>query len=171
MNISPPKKKIQKKTKLKKGMLELKKVNWKTTESSKKKLKQYKNNPEKILEKFRKVHRKKYDYTKVNYISLTKAIIIICRKHGEFQTTPKLHLGRDSKNIYKKRNPLGCNKCIIDDLILEFQNIHGKKYDYSKIELKRKSFPLTIICPQHGEFKQTLNRHMNGNNCPMCLNI
>ena len=161
----------KKKFGLNKAISCFKKENWKTSESSKKKLKQYKNDPSKILERFRKVHRKKYDYSKVNYVSLTKAVIILCKKHGEFQITPKSHLGRDSKNILIKKPPLGCPKCIIDDVILDFQKIHGKKYDYSKIELKYKSFLITIICPKHGEFKQTLTRHLNGSNCPLCSSI
>ena len=158
----------QKNLKLNKPVFELKKDNWKTSESSKKKLKKYRHNPEKILEKFKKVHKKKYDYSKVNYIGLTKNIIIICKKHGEFKTTPKLHLGRDSKNLYKKKDPIGCGSCILDDIIIDFQKVHGKIYDYSKIEFKYKSYPIIIICPEHGEFKQTLAKHMNGSLCPLC---
>ena len=97
---------------LKNIVSEIKKENWKTSESTIKKLKQYRNDPEKILERFRKVHRKKYDYSKVKYVSLTKKIIIICKKHGEFQITPKSHIGRDSKNVFKKRDAVGCDKCL-----------------------------------------------------------
>ena len=75
---------------------------------------------------------KKYDYSKVNFVGLTKNIIIICKVDGEFQTTLKLHLGRDSRNVYKKRNPLGCIKCIDDKAIIYFQKIYGKKYDFLK---------------------------------------
>ena len=168
LKISLPNKETWKKLEDKKVTAGLKKENWKTSESARKKLKKYKNDPEKILEKFRKIHRKKYDYSKVNYLGLTKTIIIICKKHGEFKTTPKLHLGRDSKNTDKKRNPIGCGKCIIDNVIIDLQKTYGEKYDYSKMEFKYKSFPIIIICPEHGEFKQTLTRHMNGSNCPMC---
>ena len=63
---------------------------------------------------------------------------------------------------------MGCVKCIIDKVILDFQKVYGKKYDYSKIELRNKSFLMIIICPEHGEFKQTLARHMNGGHCPKC---
>ena len=163
-----PNKETWKKEEYNKITFELKKENWKTSDTAKKKLKKYKNNPEKIIERFKKVHRKKYDYSKVNYIGLTKPIIIICKKHGEFKTTPKLHIGRDRKNVDKKRNPIGCSKCIIDNVIIDLQKIHGKKYDYSKIKLKYKSFPIIIICPEHGEFKQTLTKHMNGSKCPLC---
>jgi len=159
---------IEKKLEPKKVISQLKKENWKITDSTKKKLKKYKNNPDKIIQRFRKVHKKKYDYSKVNFLGLTKNIIVICKVHGEFQTTPKLHLGRDSRNVYKKRNPLGCVKCIVDKAIIDFQKVYGKKYDYSKIELRNKSFFMIIICPEHGEFKQTLARHMNGGHCPKC---
>tara|TARA_B110000259_G_scaffold172441_1_gene204872 strand:- start:8 stop:541 length:534 start_codon:yes stop_codon:yes gene_type:complete len=165
------KKKKPKTLELKQDISEIKKENWKTSESTIKKLKQYRNDPEKILERFRKVHRKKFDYSKVKYAGLTKKIIIICKKHGEFQTTPRLHLGRDSKNVYKKRDAVGCSECVLDDVINDFQIVHGKKYDYSKIKLKYKSFPMIIICPEHGEFKLTLTKHMNGTNCPMCSSI
>ena len=168
LKISIPNKETWKKVDYNKTTSEFKNENWKTSESTKKKLKKYRNDPEKIIERFKKVHRKKYDYSKVNYTGLTKPIIIICKKHGEFKTTPKLHIGRDSKNVDKKRNPIGCSKCIIDNVIIDLQKIHGKKYDYSKIKLKYKSFPIIIICPEHGEFKQTLTKHMNGSKCPLC---
>ena len=168
VNISIPNKEKWEKLEYNKIIFELKKENWKISDSAKKKLKKYKNNPEKIIERFKKVHRKKYDYSKVNYVGLTKPVIIICKKHGEFKTTPKLHIGRDSKNIDKKRNPIGCSRCIIEDVIIELQKIHKEKYDYSKIKLKYKTFPIIIICPEHGEFKQTLTKHMNGGKCPLC---
>ena len=66
------KKKKPKTLELKQDISEVKKENWKTSESTIKKLKQYRNDPEKILERFRKVHRKKFDYSKVKYVGLTK---------------------------------------------------------------------------------------------------
>lgn len=168
LKILLPNKGMWEKEEYKKVTSDFKKENWKTSDATKKKLKKYRNNPGNILERFRKVHRKKYDYSKVNYVGLTKSIIIICKIHGEFKTTPKLHLGRDSKDIDKKRNPVGCGKCVIDNVIIDLQKIHGKKYDYSKIEFRYKSFPIIIICSEHGEFKQTLTKHLNGSNCTMC---
>ena len=168
LKILLPNKGMWEKEEYKKVTSDFKKENWKTSDATKKKLKKYRNNPGNILERFRKVHRKKYDYSKVNYVGLTKSIIIICKIHGEFRTTPKLHLGRDSKDINKKRNPVGCGKCVIDNVIIDLQKIHGIKYDYSKIEFRYKSFPIIIICSEHGEFKQTLTKHLNGSNCPMC---
>lgn len=42
-----------------------------------------------------------YDYTKVNYIGANQKVIIICKKHGEFEQTPSKHIN----------NKHGCLKC------------------------------------------------------------
>lgn len=54
---------------------------------------------EQWIEKFKKVHGDRYDYSKVKDFNgsgtLTKnKIIIICKKHGEFLQTPNSHLNR-----------------------------------------------------------------------------
>ena len=39
------------------------------------------------------------------------------------------------------------------------RQIHGDKYDYSKVEYgKNNKEKVCIICPEHGEFWQTPNR-------------
>ena len=49
--------------------------------------------------------------------------------------------------------------------------IHHNKYDYSKVEYVNNSTKVCIICPEHGEFWQTPNKHMSGRGCPKCANI
>ena len=46
--------------------------------------------------------------------------------------------------------------------------MHGDKYDYSKVEYINNHIPITIICPEHGEFEQTPCNHLNGAGCPKC---
>ena len=50
----------------------------------------------KFIEKAKKIHGDKYDYTKVNYIKAQTKVIIICKiiGHGEFNLTPNKHLSR-----------------------------------------------------------------------------
>lgn len=48
--------------------------------------------------------------------------------------------------------------------------IHKGKYDYSKCNYTGSKIKLTIICNVHGEFKQTPNRHLAGDGCPICKN-
>jgi protein-arginine kinase activator protein McsA len=47
-------------------------------------------------------------------------------------------------------------------------NKHGNKYDYSRSVYKTSSTPIEIICPEHGEFLQKPDYHMNGSGCPRC---
>lgn len=46
--------------------------------------------------------------------------------------------------------------------------IHNNKYDYSKTEYKYAQEKVTITCPIHGDFKQTPNKHLQGQGCPEC---
>jgi hypothetical protein len=45
-----------------------------------------------ILSKFKQIHGDKYDYSLVNYVNRQTPIKIICPTHGEFITTPEVHL-------------------------------------------------------------------------------
>jgi len=57
---------------------------------------------EEIIEKARLVHGDKYDYSKVDYVSIHTKIIIICKNHGDFLQTPNNHL--QGANCYKCSN-------------------------------------------------------------------
>lgn len=45
---------------------------------------------------------------------------------------------------------------------------HGNKYDYSKVIYTKAINKVIIICREHGEFKQTPNKHLQNRNCPKC---
>ena len=45
-----------------------------------------------FIEKAKKVHGDKYDYSKVEYVNSHSKVCIICPKHGEFWQTPNDHL-------------------------------------------------------------------------------
>lgn len=46
--------------------------------------------------------------------------------------------------------------------------IHGNKYDYSKVDYKNSKTKICIICPEHGEFWQTPATHLKSYGCPKC---
>ena len=62
----------------------------------------------------------------------------------------------------KKR--ITCTK----DFIEKAKEIHNDFYDYSKAIFNKSSEPITIICPMHGEFLQTPEKHLKGRGCPKC---
>ena len=45
-----------------------------------------------ILEKFKSVHKSKYDYSLVNYIDSRTKVKIICKQHGIFEQKPHNHI-------------------------------------------------------------------------------
>ena len=48
------------------------------------------------------------------------------------------------------------------------EKVHGKYYDYSKVEYINNRTKVCIICPDHGEFWQVPKDHLNGCGCPCC---
>jgi hypothetical protein len=53
-------------------------------------------------------------------------------------------------------------------VIAKFKETHGDRYDYSKVNYRSSKTPVTIICPEHGDFEQTPGHHMRGVRCPGC---
>lgn len=54
--------------------------------------------------------------------------------------------------------------------ILKAREVHGNKYDYSKVEYKGMNEKVCIICPEHGEFLQKPVKHITmQQDCPKCF--
>lgn len=58
------------------------------------------------------------------------------------------------------------------DAFIKFaKNIHGDKYDYSRVKYVNCSEKVEIICPIHGVFTQTPSQHIHvKHGCNICLN-
>ena len=63
---------------------------------------------------------------------------------------------------------MGIKKLTTDEFISRAMEIHGNKYDYTKVVYVNKHTPVCIICPEHGEFWQSPNNHLAGNGCRKC---
>ena len=55
-----------------------------------------------------------------------------------------------------------------EEFIKRANEKHGDKYNYSKVDYVNNQAKVCIICPEHGEFWQTPNSHLNGVGCPKC---
>ena len=118
-----------------------------------------------IINIFKKIHNNNYDYSLIEYTKTTKKLKIICPEHGVFEQT---------FNTHKKGH--GCPKCVglnksNEEFILEAKEIHGNKYDYSNVEYVNSTVKINIICPIHGNFKQTPSAHLQGSGCPKCKGL
>ena len=133
----------------------------KNTISRSKKLKDF-------IDEANKIHECKYDYSKVKYINACTKVCIICPIHGEFYIQPNHHLegGECQKCVRERRikNMTSSN----EEFITKAKEVHGDKYDYSKVEYERSNKKVCIICPIHGEFWQTPNQHLQGRGCHKC---
>ena len=117
------------------------------------------------IDKAKKVHGNRYDYSKSVYVDSRTPITIICPIHGEFKQAPSSHVG----------GKCGCPKCNggvsfdRDTFIKIATEKHEGKYSYDKFVYVNARTKGIITCPIHGDFEQTPELHANrGNGCPKC---
>jgi hypothetical protein len=128
-------------------------------------------NTQDFVEKAKKIHENKYEYFKETYIKRTEPIKIKCPIHGEFWQLPKTHLrgnGCTECGKEKTREIQEERRIKTEKFIERAKEVHGDKYDYSKVKCTCGSDIVTIICPKHGEFKQKAYWHLNGSGCSKC---
>ena len=116
-----------------------------------------------FINKSKLTHNAKYDYSLTEYINSYTKVKIICPIHSNFEQLPNDHL-----------NGCGCSKCsnkyMDGELFIEkSKKIHGDKYDYTLVDYFNAKTKVNIICPIHGEFKQTPNSHLSNKGCLNCM--
>lgn len=121
-----------------------------------------------FIEKAKKVHSNKYDYSKITEYTYTKKVCIICPEHGEFWQTPKNHLTGRGCPICRYASVSKKLSLTTEIFIEKAKKLYGNIFDYSKVEYKNNYTKVCIICPEHGEFWTTPNNFLNGHTCPKC---
>ena len=99
-------------------------------------------------------------------------IKVRCKIHDyTYYTTPhRLVQGANCKQCYNDRRGRAI-KNSIDKIKNEIYRVHNDKYQYPYLESEyvTSKSKLTIICPLHGEFKQSYNKHVSHQQgCPIC---
>lgn len=117
-----------------------------------------------FIEKSRAAHGDKYDYSLSKYTTAKAKVTVICPTHGNFELAARRHYGGQ-----------GCQACIgrkrltPESYIERAKEKHGDRYDYSLTRFVNQKTKVTIICKEHGEFKQAPASHLNtGRGCPTC---
>ena len=126
---------------------------------------------DKILNRIHQIHGSKYTYPYIEseYKSVKESkLTIVCPIHGKFYQSVASHVCQK----------YGCNACgnsvrrlSRNTILSQFKEKHGTAYDYSKViygEGKNVNSKVTIICPTHGEFEQSVYLHKKGQGCPSC---
>ena len=128
------------------------------------------NPNEYFINRAKEIHRDKYDYSKLEYVSFSKKVCIICPIHGDFWQTPDNHFKSGCKKC--SMNTLFINNTLTISKFIEKANkIHNDKFDYSLVEYKNAITKVKIICKEHGIFEQTPNSHLTKRGCKKCSNL
>jgi hypothetical protein len=137
----------------------------------------YRLGKEKFLNRIMEIHNNNYTYDLTNYIDVQSIIDVICPLHGKFKTKASIHMRGQGK----------CRQCLIDNAkihslsitkdqnawIKEAKDLHGNKYDYSKVIYINAHSKVEIICPKHGSFWTIASLHRSpahGQGCAKCTN-
>jgi very-short-patch-repair endonuclease len=116
----------------------------------------------------KKIHKNKYIYFKTIYKNSKREVIIICKKHGEFNQIPSVHMsGHGCKKCSNEKLSL-LKRQSIDLFIKKSNKIHKNKYNYSKTDYKNNKTEILINCPIHNAFYQRPDMHLQGHGCKKC---
>jgi len=121
-----------------------------------------------LIQKAKKIHNDKYDYSLTNYINPKIKIEVTCKLHGNFKQLPYTHLkgsGCPKCGAKKPGNKSRSNK---DEFIQKAKKIHNDKYDYFLVNYTNARKHVDIICKKHGIFNQTPTSHLSGKGCQKC---
>ena len=120
--------------------------------------------PEEFIGKSREVWGDRWDYSPTVYHNWATPVILRCPEHGEFQQSASSHL----------RGSVGCSPCSgrvlsIQDFISQSIEVWGDRWDYSTTAYSGSKNHLTIICKEHGPFRQVPTSHLRGSlGCKSC---
>ena len=131
--------------------------------------KKHQPNNKEFTDAAKHIHGNEYDYSEVEYVNSKTPVIIKCPIHGNFEQSPSKHLMGQGCPECANELKGESQRLTADEFIKVSKEVHGDKYDYSKVKYKNNQTPVTIVCPIHGEFTQTPLSHTSGKSgCPRC---
>jgi len=117
-----------------------------------------------FIARARSVHGDKYDYSRVVYTRSADPVEVICPEHGAFFPRANNHISRKSGCPHCK----GCALTTLETFLEKARQVHGNKYDYSRVVYQGVQKKIEIICPEHGPFWQIPMSHQQGRGCIPC---
>ena len=114
----------------------------------------------------------------VEYYQLHNKGLHYCKHHGIQELKWYYINGRNGKTTYQ------CKKCLAgrhknspykepkkpkspEIFVIKANRIHEGKYTYPE-QYRGSQVKITILCPEHGEFRQVPGAHLSGKGCPSC---
>jgi len=121
---------------------------------------------EEFIEKARKVHGDRYDYSKTKYVNSKINVIVTCREHGDFRTTPYNHIKGQGCPYCAGKIPR--KRVSFTEFVRRAREVHGDKFKYYGETYDTVNSKMKMKCPLHGEFWQTPYQHLVTHGCPCC---
>lgn len=124
---------------------------------------------EEFIKRCCELHGDDYDYSKVDYVNNNTKVEVICKKHGSFFAVPhKLMAEKTCCPQCKKEAYVNPRSLTYDQIYGKFRAIYGDEYEYDGTTFTKYTEKMRMICPKHGEFWKTPNKHISGQGCPIC---
>lgn len=115
------------------------------------------------------IHKNKYEYLKVNWITSRKKVVITCKEHGDFEQTPDAHVNqKQGCRECKRYSRLDGYRLTTENFIKKASKVHNNLYLYTKSKVRGNKNKVVITCKKHSDFKQSPNSHLRGRGCRKC---
>ncbi len=123
---------------------------------------------EEFVDRSRRVHGDKFDYSRVEYLRSHRHVCIICKTHGEFWQNPSSHMKGHGCNACSTE--VAAEKIVLstDEFIERAIAVHGERYNYDSAVYRGVKHPVEIECKLHGVFSQVASTHLAGSGCRSC---
>lgn len=114
-----------------------------------------------FLRQLKSIYGRRYDYSDAQFAGMAKSVNLTCKRHGSFsQKASALLKGH------------GCQKCgygvpSLKEFIRAARKVHGRQYDYSKVEFNKLADRVILTC-RHGQSTISVRQHLLGQGCKQC---
>lgn len=124
----------------------------------------YQGLEDRLIEKF----NGKYDYSETIYKGKRHKFTYICPYHGYVTQVAGEHTrGSGCLQCRYRESGEKRNTRVRENLIAKFEEKHGKRFDYSKVNYIDDKHKVVVTCRKHGDFLTNVRHHINGG-CPQC---
>lgn len=125
----------------------------------------------KDLNHLNQVTNYQFDFSKSIFKNNSSRLYVKCKKHDLVFYNTAYHIARGAGCSQCKKDKISIKKRLtIEQFIHRANAKHNNRYDYSNVEYKNLLYPVSITCPEHGEFKQKPREHLAGSGCQECAN-
>ena len=121
-----------------------------------------------FIERAKRVHGDKYDYSEVDMVDMRTNVTIICPKHGRFRPLPKPFLAGGKCPECAREEKLYCKKLTNEEFIEKAKLAHPTGYSFEHTVYKGMNKPVVVTCERHGDVTVRPTWFLAGSGCRFC---